>query len=183
MADRKVLEFNGTVFERTIMKYLQSHYPTAVILHDRELYSDFLGKPTQFDLVMIHEKGVFVIEAKSWRRWIRGSQNEDKWSGMGSITNVMDVFSPVNQNFIHIRTLRNAIRRELNEEPVLFNNVVCLPDETVLDTDCENVVHLSRLGLWIDKAMIKDNVTIDPQEYRQWIEAVTIKGRDRSRVE
>ena len=64
MADRDVLEFNGSVFERTIAKYLASRYPGAILVPDRELYSHFLEAPTQIDLMMIHERGVFIIEAK-----------------------------------------------------------------------------------------------------------------------
>lgn len=176
MADRKVLEFNGTVFEKTIIKYLHNHYPDAVLLHDRELFSHFLRKNTQVDLIMIHEKGVFVIEAKGWKRWVRGNYNDMKWSGMSSVTNVMDVFSPVNQNFIHIRAVRNAIRRELGKEPVPFYNVVCLPDGTVLDTDCDCVVNLSRLSMWIDSAMIRSGLKLDTEVYRDMIESVTTRG-------
>ena len=68
MAERKVLEYNGSVFENTIARNLARRYPDAIIIQNRQLYSDFLKNDTQIDLILILSKGIFVIEARNCKR-------------------------------------------------------------------------------------------------------------------
>ena len=101
MADRHVLEFNGTVFESAISRLLKRKYPEAVVLSDLSIFSDFLDKDTQIDVLMIHPRGVFVIEAKGWRKWVRGEYSDTVWQGVSSQMSIMTRPSPINQNRIH----------------------------------------------------------------------------------
>lgn len=43
------------------------------------LYLPMKGKTTEIDLLMLHEKGIFVIESKYYSGWIFGS--EDQFNG------------------------------------------------------------------------------------------------------
>ena len=38
------------------------------------------GKTTEIDLLMIHEKGIFVFESKNYSGWIFGSEDQLKWT-------------------------------------------------------------------------------------------------------
>ena len=38
------------------------------------------GKTTEIDLLMLHEKGIFVIESKYYSGWIFGSEDQLKWT-------------------------------------------------------------------------------------------------------
>lgn len=173
MADRGVLEWNGISFENIILRHLSSKYSGSIFLHNLELYSDYLKKDTQIDIVFIDSKGVFVIEAKNWKNWVRGDYGDKHWKGQGASHDVITTFNPIDQNFIHIRALRNAIRRECREEPVLFHNVVCFPDSTALKTECKEVVNLSYLSLYLDKILIASKECIEPEYYKKLIERVT----------
>lgn len=178
MAERKVLEYNGSVFENTVARNLARRYPDIIIIQNRTLYSDFLGNDTQIDLIAIQRKGIFVIEAKNWQRWVKGDYNTDHWKGQGASMNIMDVFSPVNQNMIHVRALRNAIRCQFNVDVVPFHNVVCFPDTTSLMTECKEVVNLSALGLYLDKLLIAEaGSPLDTGFYYNCIMEVTSNGK------
>lgn len=44
------------------------------------LYLPMKGKTTEIDLLMLHEKGIFVIESKYYSGWIFGSEDQLKWT-------------------------------------------------------------------------------------------------------
>lgn len=170
MADRGTLEFNGSVFEDTIARHLKQWFPDSIVLSNLELSSAYLGKVTQIDLIMIHSKGIFVIEAKAWHKWVRGTYDDSQWLGKSQSPDVIRTFSPVNQNFIHVRTLRNAIRRELGKEPPVFHSVICFPDSTDLNTPCKEVVNLSSLKSYLQSLMVGN---LDVREWKEAIIKVT----------
>lgn len=173
MADRRALEFNGMAFEHTITKYLSHRYPNAVILNNRTLFSRYLGKTTQIDLIMVHPSGVFVIEAKGWRRWVKGDYDDEQWNGQGASANSILTFSPINQNVIHIRALRNAIRTAFGIDVETFENIVCFPDGTVIESPCREVCNLSILGALIDSIILKKKYHINVGRYAELICSVT----------
>lgn len=143
MGNRRNLLLTGETFEFRIMAMLRSCYPDAIFLHDLHIYSQFLHKETQIDVVMISNSGVFVIEAKNWKHWIRGGYDDYEWSGLTNDRKVITVFNPVYQNLIHIRTLRNALRKDWDVPD--FYNLVVLPDGTDIQSGCCEVMNLSML--------------------------------------
>ena len=175
MADRHVLEFNGTVFESAISRLLKRKYPEAVVLSVLSSITECLHKDTQNDLLMIHPRGVFVIEAKGWRKWVRGEYSDTVWQGVSSQMSIMTRPSPINQNRIHIRALRNAIRSKLGINPVKFFNLVVFPDHTDLRTSCTEVVNIALMKLMIDRVILQQNYVIDVEEYKKMILSVTDK--------
>lgn len=46
----------------------------------KNLYLPMKGKTTEIDLLMIHEKGIFVFESKNYSGWIFGSEDQLKWT-------------------------------------------------------------------------------------------------------
>lgn len=158
--NRQVLEFNGNVFETAVQQTLAREFPDAVILHDKKVYSSYLKKDTQIDLVMIDSYGVFVIEAKGWKQWIKGNVGDVYWSGKSQGKDPMKVFSPLDQNFIHVRALRNSVRR-LGYEPPIFWNVLCVPDGIAIYSDCDMLCNRSMLAHVIRRLEKKCSERID----------------------
>lgn len=144
MANRRKLLIVGESFEFKIMSIVKAAFPDAIVLHDLRLDSAFLGKETQIDVIAITSNGVFVIEAKNWKHWIKGDYEDHEWTGLSSDRKVMTVFNPFHQNFIHVRTLRNAIRLS-GHEPGQFHNLVVLPDGTEIKSNCKEVISLAKL--------------------------------------
>lgn len=158
--NRSVLEFNGNFFELLISQELKQKFPNSTIILNKEIFSYYLRKTTQIDLIFVHPKLVAAIEAKNWKSWVQGGYNDHYWKGVSSNPNVMTVHSPLEQNFVHIRALRNAIRR-LGIEPPNFINLVCFPDGTEIYSDCREVVNLSTLLSLLDTTISNSSDSIN----------------------
>lgn len=150
MADRRVLVYNGETFEFDIMDKLEALFPDMVILHNLTIYSHYLQKDTQIDLIAVSPKGVFVIEAKNWKGWVSGEYGDHQWTGKSRDNKIITTFNPLHQNFIHIRALRNAIRN-IGYQPEHYHNLVVVPDGTAIKSSCAEVLNLSKLPLVISK--------------------------------
>ena len=166
--NREVQEFNGNYFELEVYGILQKAFPNSIIIHNKELYSNFLGKNTQIDLILIDRRGVFVIEAKGWREWIRGEYADFIWTGKSRAASVMKVKSPVNQNFLHIRTLRNAIRKR-GYEPPEFHNLVVVPDDTSIMSKCLELCNTSSIVPKIQSLMSKSELCLCVEQLSELI--------------
>ena len=46
----------------------------------KNIYVPTQGKTTEIDLLMIHEKGIFVFESKNYSGWIFGSADQLNWT-------------------------------------------------------------------------------------------------------
>lgn len=166
--NRKVLSFNGTLLENEITRHLYNSFGGIEVVQNKRLFSAYLRKDTQIDVIAIHEGGVFVIEAKNWKKWIKGEYDDTMWAGKSSGSDAMQVLNVVNQNFIHIRALRNRLRA-LGLEPVLFNSIICVPDGTQILSKCSEICTLSGLGTKMQKQRIVNQVRIDVELYKQKI--------------
>lgn len=158
--DRKVLEFNGSFFEQEIVKSLYEQFSDeCIVIHNKELYSDFLGKNTQIDVILLHKHGAYVIEAKNWKHWIKGNYADFYWAGKSAQKDVMRVISPINQNFLHVRALKNAIRKK-GIQPLAFSSVICVPDGTDILSDCSELCNFSLLPYYVEKNF-DNNICLD----------------------
>lgn len=140
---RRRLELNGSLFEGQIAILLSDTFTDSKYILNKSVYSPFLKKDTQIDLIFIRPCGVYIIEAKNWKTYIKGTINSDEWKGKGS-GSPMSVRSPLQQNQMHVRALRAALRKN-NLEPVVFNSYIVVPDSCQIITDSEEVVTLSKL--------------------------------------
>lgn len=156
MASRKVLELNGNFFESVITANLESAFPDAKVFHNFEVYSDFLKKNTQIDVLLVHKTGIYVLEAKNWTDWVKGNYNDRQWSGASSHGAPMIVRSPLDQNFLHIRALKNAFRKK-GFNPPDFYNLIVFPDGIAINSDCKEICTSTQLEFRIKMLMEKSN--------------------------
>ena len=66
------------------------------------------GKVTstsELDVVMLHEKGVYVFESKNYSGWIFGSADQQKWTASYQNGHKEHFYNPIKQNRAHVRTL------------------------------------------------------------------------------
>lgn len=153
----------GNEFEKELLSYLKIKFPSGKYLHNLNVYSAFLGKTTQIDLIFITYKCIYVIEAKNWIGFIEGGYNDEHWSGKSRANLIMTVFNPVNQNNIHIRTVRNALRlRGIN--PPKFHNIVVVPDGTAIRSTCREVINKSKLIPTINRYEKQSHYNLNPTE-------------------
>lgn len=76
----------------------------------KNLYLPMKGKTTEIDLLLIHEKGIFVFESKNYSGWIFGSENQLKWTQCFKNGTKEQFYNPIKQNRTHIRALANLIQ-------------------------------------------------------------------------
>ena len=159
----------GTSFEVSVIQLLGKKFPEARFLHNLQVYSYDLQKMTQVDVVMIHPCGIIAIETKDWREFVRGGYSLDKWIGKGRSRNTLEVFSPVYQNWIHCRALWSSALRSAILLPYI-HNVVCVPDSTRIESECEEVCLYSYLTHKVDSITRLASTTIDPDQLIQRLE-------------
>ena len=71
----------------------------------KNLYLPMKGKTTEIDLLMFHEKGIFVFESKNYSGWIFGSEDQLKWTQCFKSGQREHFYNPIKQNRTHIRAL------------------------------------------------------------------------------
>ena len=67
------------------------------------------GKTTEIDLLLIHETGLYVFEAKHYKSKIYGQMNDPHWTQFFKTENNHVFPNPVFQNRWHIEQLRNLV--------------------------------------------------------------------------
>lgn len=71
----------------------------------KNVYVSTGNKTTEIDMLIIHEKGIFVIGSKNYSGWIFGDYNQLNW--IQSFTNGErhKFYNPIKQNRMHIKAL------------------------------------------------------------------------------
>ncbi len=74
----------------------------------------FGGRTCEIDMVMICEKGIFVIESKNYTGWIFGNQKQTYWyqtikNYFSGRVSKFSFYNPVLQNETHIKALKQII--------------------------------------------------------------------------
>lgn len=144
MASRKVLEMNGNLFESRVVRVLQESEQDATVLHNVSVFSKFLEKDTQIDAILVHRKGLIVVEAKNWTDVVKGGYNDRVWISSSNNGGPITTYSPIDQNFIHMRALRNAFR-QVKYYPPEMHSVIVFPDGARIESNCDEVCTLSQL--------------------------------------
>ena len=58
---------------------------------------------SEIDVVMLHEKGVFVIESKNYSGWIFGSTDQRNWTVTLNANYKEHFYNPIKQNRAHVK--------------------------------------------------------------------------------
>lgn len=66
-------------------------------------------KWTEVDLVVIHEKGIFVVESKNYTGIITGEAQDNQWSKTLSNSFNQRFYNPIKQNATHLRALEQYL--------------------------------------------------------------------------
>ena len=95
----------------------------------------------QIDHVVVSRYGVFVIETKNYKGWIRGSVNSEHWV-QTLRGNKNELYNPLLQNNGHIR----ALSRMLNLDESNFFSIVAFSDDArIKPYIADNVMGMSQV--------------------------------------
>lgn len=103
-----------------VLKYIEGeHY----IL--KNLYIPHGDNTTEIDIVLLHEKGIFVIESKNYSGWIIGENYDQYWYEIFPSGKKYKFYNPIYQNYKHINALIDLLKFKSEEHIwsyVVFGN-------------------------------------------------------------
>lgn len=70
---------------------------------------------TEIDMLMIHEKGIFVFESKNYSGWIFGDYNQQSWTQSFPNGEKHKFYNPIKQNRTHIKALAEYLDKPVSE--------------------------------------------------------------------
>lgn len=76
------------------------------------IYVPYKGRTSEIDVMLIHEKGIFVIESKNYSGWIFGSAEQQKWTQCINKNTKEQFYNPIKQNRTHINALSEFIKMD-----------------------------------------------------------------------
>lgn len=81
----------------------------------KNIYVPFHNKTTEIDLLMIHERGIFVFESKNYSGWIFGNADQLYWTQSLQNGDKHKFYNPIRQNRTHIRALAEYLEKPIAE--------------------------------------------------------------------
>ena len=93
----------------------------------KNIYVPYRQGDSEIDLVMVHEKGIFVFESKNYKGWIFGEDKEYEWTRI--VKGKKHHFrNPILQNETHIKALADFLQLPLE----YFTSYVVFSQRSVL---------------------------------------------------
>lgn len=127
-------EYGESLVAKKLAKGTQGKY---ILLQN--VYVPYKGKTTEIDLLMIHEKSIFVFESKNYGGWIFGSADGLDWTQSMKGGQKYKFYNPIKQNETHIKALSEYL--ELPTEH--FNSYVVFSDRCRLMNIPENTASIT----------------------------------------
>lgn len=115
----------GYYGEFLLFSVLYRHLPgTCKILMNLQIPA-YYGHATELDLVLIHETGLYVFEAKHYKGTIYGQTHEEYWTQYFRTAPNQRFRNPVQQNAFHIENLRRLFPNIPIHSFIVFTNDDC----------------------------------------------------------
>lgn len=158
------IEHYGDRAEKTVRQYITENFPGAVLLNDIFLKS---GKGnTQIDHILLCRWGIYVIETKSHNGRIQIA--EKQWvQHYGD--KVIRFHSPVKQNEVHIKALKQLLSEEKRFSKIPVKGIVVFTSKKVSFSEhVPGVIRLNRLSSAIKgggSAAMRGPVTARPGRF------------------
>lgn len=74
------------------------------------IYMPYRGGTSEIDVLMLHEKGIFVFESKNYSGWIFGSAEQRQWTQCLANKEKRKFYNPLMQNKTHINALVDSLK-------------------------------------------------------------------------
>ncbi len=94
----------------------------------KNLYLPTMSGTTEIDLLMLHEKGIFVFESKNYSGWIFGEANQRYWTQSLENGTKNQFYNPILQNASHIR----AVAKFLDKPVYAFTSFIVFSERCTL---------------------------------------------------
>lgn len=124
------------------------------------------GGTTEIDVVMIHEKGIYVIESKNYSGWIYGDEKNKNWTQTFKGGKNEKFYNPIWQNQTHIRHLMKLLNIEnsnMFKSIIAFSERCELKKVQVTSIDVK-VINRYRLLRTLNALTLESKVSLDINE-------------------
>ena len=103
--------FNKGAYGEYLTEYLfKNHNLGGYYKSLHNVYIPYRGKTSEIDVLLIHEKGIFVFESKNYSGWIFGSAEQQYWTQMLNKQTKNKFYNPIKQNITHINALSQYLK-------------------------------------------------------------------------
>ena len=144
----------GDIGEKEVNEILKK-LPKSKYKVLNDIFIETRSGGSQIDHMVVSVYGIFVIETKMYSGWIYGDEDSKTWTQNIYNKKVHFFQSPLHQNNVHIRRLRE-VDKSLRNIPMY--SVITFSEEAELKNDIENVVYFHRLKKYI-KSFRKKQLT------------------------
>ncbi|MCI1966934.1 MAG: NERD domain-containing protein [Oscillospiraceae bacterium] len=114
--------------------YLDGYFRTV-----RNAYVPYKGRTAEMDVLMIHEKGIYVFESKNYSGWIFGSADQLKWTQCLRNREKHSFYNPLKQNVTHCAALAHF----LNISPEFVYSYIVFSQRCELKKVPNNTIHFT----------------------------------------
>lgn len=133
-------------------EYITSNFLDKIDGNKEFIFNAYIPKQkesetSEIDIIMIHEKGIFVIENKNYAGWIFGKEKDYKWCQSFENKKKYFFYNPIKQNATHIKYLKQMLQQ--NESTpyisiITFNNnaklkKLTIESKDIIVTNCNTV--------------------------------------------
>ncbi len=190
----KMNAYKGIRGELLIFEILEALQGKKYILRNLYIPKED-GTTTEADVVMIHEKGIFVFESKNYSGWIFGSEKGKSWTQSLNKSTKVEFPNPIFQNQGHIKALQRILsgvnaqiyrsyivfseRCELKKVPENYGNVIIVKRNELKQSitrliDSLSVVLTPEEVIWIGE-QLKPLVYVDSTTKEKHIQNIKAK--------
>lgn len=129
------------------------------------IYVPYKESTSEIDILVLHEKGIFVLESKNYSGWIFGSEKQTKWTQMLNKNTKEQFYNPIKQNRTHI----NALSKYLNIDKSKMKSIIvfserCELKKVPLDTDEYIIIKRDKLVEIIKKETETEETKFSTEE-------------------
>lgn len=117
---------------------------------------DESGNSHQIDHIVIRKNGIFCIETKKYSGKIYERKNQDKWVQYLNNGVKYSFYNPLKQNNSHAHYLSYALDRKYK-----INSIVVMVNNNADNIECENVINLKDLNIYLNEYNDGINYTIE----------------------
>jgi hypothetical protein len=116
------------------------------------------GRTTEIDVLMIHQKGLFVFESKNLDGWIFGDAKRDVWvqtlpQGTGMPARKEYFYNPLKQNDAHIFALNKFLGRNDNPYSIIVFSDQCEIKQLSVATARHKIIYLSDIKKTVEELL------------------------------
>ena len=133
------------------------------------VYIPYKNGTTELDILMIHEKGIFVFESKNYSGWIFGDADQLNWTQCLSNHKKNKFYNPIKQNITHCNALVEYLKipAEIVHSYIVFSER-CELKSVPPDTDQYKIVRRPNMLKTLRRDIASQNLAFTKKQVDEY---------------